>query len=205
MKENNYQTKDITIQYSRILMLVASILLLTELGPLDTTRTSVALLAASRSTEVAESLTGSATTADQNGVGASGLANSELIKSKALTTSLKDASASGVGEAESADRHLGDLKHAGIVGDSGDDNGGLLGLLASKLVHARERDNRAVGAALHETLADLSVEGRAGTTGEELVESHQKCHVGICAVGVLAHMLLLVVTVQLIDCHFFIL
>jgi len=183
------------------LMLAASNLLLSELGLLDT-RTSVALETTSRSTEVAEGLTGSATTAEEDGVGASGLAHSELVKGEALTTSLEDASTSRVCEVKSADGHLGDVEHAGIVSDGADNDDGLLGVLVHVAIHARESHRGAVCTALHEALADLSVEGRAGATSEELVEPHQKGQVRICAVSVLAHMLLLVVHVQLIDCHF---
>jgi len=182
-------------------VLVASNLLLTELGLLDT-RTSVALEATSRSTKVAEGLAGSATATDEDGVGASGLADSELIKSDALTTSLQNASTGRVGEVKSTDGHLGNVEQTSIIADSGNNDGSLLGVLVDVAIDARERHNGAVGAALHQTLADLSVEGRVGATCKELVQTHKQSHVGICAVSVLAHMLLLVAHVQLINCHF---
>ena len=186
---------------SRILVLATSNLLLAKLGLLDT-RTSVALETTSRSTEVAEGLASSAAATEEDGVGAGGLAHSELVEGEALTTGLQDACASRVGETKSADGHLGDVEHASVVNNGGDDNCGLLGVPANVTVDAREGHDRAVVTALHETLADLNVEGRASTTSKELVQTHKKSHVGICALSVLAHMLLLVSHVQLIDCHF---
>jgi len=185
---------------SGILVLATSNLLLAKLGLLDT-RTSVALETTSRSTEVAESLTGSAAATKKDSVGASRLAHGELVEGEALTTGLQDACASRVGETKSADGHLGDIEHASIVNNSGDNNSGLLGVPANVAVDARERHDRAVGAALHETLANLNVEGRASATSKELVKTNKKSHVRICALSVLAHMLLLVGHVQLIDCH----
>jgi len=184
-----------------ILVLATSDLLLSELAPLDT-RTSVALETTSRSTKVAEGLAGSAAATEEDGVGASGLADGELVESKALTTGLKDASTSRVGEVKSADRHLGNVEQTSVIYDGGNNHGGLLGVLVDIAVHTRERHDGTVGAALHEALADLSVEGRVSATCKELVQTHKQSHVRICAVSVLAHMLLLVAHVQLIDCHF---
>jgi len=185
---------------SKILVLAASNLLLSELGPLDT-RTSVALETTSRSTKVTESLTSSTAATKKNGVGASRLANCELIESETLTAGLKDACTSSVGEVQSADGHLGNVEQTSIIANSSNDDCSLLRVLMDITINTRERDDRAVGTALHQTLANLSVEGRVSATSKELVEPHKKSHVRICAVSVLAHMLLLIAHVQLIDCH----
>ena len=192
--------KNIAGERRGILVLAASNLLLAKLGLLDT-RTSVALETTSRSTEVAEGLTSSAAATEKDSVGASRLAHGELVEGEALTTGLEDACASRVGETQSADRHLGDIEHASVVNNSGDDDCSLLGVPTNVAGDARERHDRAVVTALHEALADLNVEGSASTTSKELVQTDKKSHVRICALSVLAHMLLLVGHVQLIDCH----
>ena len=57
---------------------------------------------------------------EQDGVRASGCPDSESVESQDFTTSLEDALLSGLGEAESGDRELGDLGQTDIVSDGAD-------------------------------------------------------------------------------------
>jgi hypothetical protein len=70
--------------------------------------------------EMLEGLTGVLGSTEEDGVGSSGEAGSDLIDGEALTTSLLDAGTSGGGEAESRNGELGDLKHAVVVGNGAD-------------------------------------------------------------------------------------
>ena len=181
-------------------LLATSLLLLAaHLARLSATRLGVALGGTGGSTEVLEGLASGATPTEEDGVGASGVTDSELVEGEALTASLLDASAGSVGEAEGADRHLGDVEDAGIVNNSADDDGSVVETLLHVGVDAGEGHDRAVVLALHEALEDLLVEGRGGATAEELVELHKESEVGILAAGELSLVLSLAVAVELVN------
>lgn len=113
-----------------------------------------------------DGLTGVLGTTEQDGVGASGGTKSQLIEGEDLTTGLLDASASGSGETESGNRHLGDGEEAVVISDGANDNDGLLlvGLVALGESHeARKRDGRSVDARHEETAQDDLVEVGVGT------------------------------------------
>ena len=159
----------------------------------------MALGRTSRAPEVLEGLAGGATATEEDGVGAGGATDSELVEGEALTTGLLDASAGSLGEAEGADGHLGDVEDAGVVDDSADNDGGVIKTLLHVGVDAGEGHDGAVVLALHEALEDLLVEGGGGATAEELVELHKESEVGILAAGELSLALSLAVAVKLIN------
>jgi len=70
--------------------------------------------------KVLEGLTGVLGSTEEEGVGSSGEAGSDLVNGEALTTSLLNACASRGGKAESRNGELGDLKHAVVVSDGAD-------------------------------------------------------------------------------------
>ena len=71
-------------------------------------------------TEMLDGLTGVLGATDEDGVGPSGEAGSDLVDGEALTTGLLDAGAGRGGEAESRNGELGDLEHAVVVSDGTD-------------------------------------------------------------------------------------
>lgn len=70
--------------------------------------------------EMLEGLTGVLGSTEEEGVGSSGEAGSDLVDGEALTTGLLDAGAGRGGEAESRNGELGDLEHAVVVSDGAD-------------------------------------------------------------------------------------
>ena len=70
--------------------------------------------------EVLEGLTGVLGSTEEEGVGSSGEAGSDLVDGEALTTGLLNAGAGRGGEAESRNGELGDLEHAVVVSDGAD-------------------------------------------------------------------------------------
>lgn len=113
--------------------------------------------------EVLDSLTGVLGATQQQGVGAGGPLEGELIEGLGRATSSQDASAGGGGEAQGSDVHLGDLEQAGVIGDGADDDNGLLLVMLEVGVDAREGDGRAVHAGHEQTAQDDLVEGSIGT------------------------------------------
>lgn len=115
--------------------------------------------------EVADTLTGVLGTAQQQGVGASGLLKGQLVEGLDGAAGGEDASAGGGGETQSSDIHLGDLKQADVIGDGADNDDGLL-LVAVLEVggDARQRDGRAVDAGHKQAAQDNLVEAGVGTT-----------------------------------------
>lgn len=114
--------------------------------------------------EVADSLTGVLGAAEQQGVGASGLLEGQLVKGLDGAAGGEDASAGSGGETQGSDVHLGDLEQTDIIGDGADNDNGLL-LVAVLEVggDAREGHGGAVDARHKETAQDDLVEGRVGT------------------------------------------
>jgi len=182
-------------------LLAASDLALAKLGAAAVARAGAAGRRASGGAKVLDGLAGETRAAEEDGVGASGLADGELVEGDALTASLDDACTGSSSEAKSTDRHLGDLEHARIVNNGADADGGLVASTLHVSRKTGKRDNRAVHTALDETLQDLLVEGRVRAAGKELVQTHKKSKIGIRAVGTGADVLLLVVEVKLVNRH----
>jgi len=182
-------------------LLAASDLALAKLGATTVAGTGVAAGRAGRGAKVLDGLAGKTRAAEEDGVGASGLADGKLVEGDALTASLDDAGTGSSSEAECTDGHLGDLEHAGVVDDGADADGSLVTGTLHVGSETGEGDDRAVDAGLDETLQDLAVEGRVGATGKELVQTDKESKVGIRAVGTGADVLLLVIEIKLVDCH----
>lgn len=89
-------------------------------------RVSVGVVDGGAMTEMLDGLSGALGAAQEDGVGALGGAQGQLVQGEALTTSLDDAGSSSLGEAGSGDLQGGDLQQTRIVGDSAHDNRGLV-------------------------------------------------------------------------------
>lgn len=111
--------------------------------------------------EVLEGLARVLGPAEEDGVGASGLLESELIEGDGLAAGGNDAGAGSGGEAQSGDLDLGDDQKAVVIGDGADDDHRLL-LVAVLEVgrNAGQRDGGAVDAAHEQAAEDHLVEGR---------------------------------------------
>lgn len=170
--------------------------------------------------EVLDGLAGVLGAAEQEGVGASGLLEGQLVEGKDLAAGREDASTGGGGDAESGNRHLGDGQEAVVIGDGADDDNSLV--LVALLEVPRDtgqRDGGAVDAAHEEAAQDHLVEGRIGATcghavstvasskdrfhaakvltSQEAVKLHQELQVDIVALGSLAVRGPLVVPLQI--------
>ena len=118
--------------------------------------------------------------AEEDGVGALGCAEGELVEGEALTAGGEDALAGGLGEAEGADGHFGDVaEHADVVGDLANDDGGLALLVGHVLGQAVEADGGLVQLGHVQPLDNGSAELGIGTTLKELVQLDQKPSVGV--------------------------
>ena len=120
-------------------------------------------------------LAGRLLAAEEERVGAGGLAEGELVEGEALAAGLLDAGARGAGEAQGGDRQLGDLVEADVVGDGADDDDRVVGgdglaRLGDLAGDARDRDRRAVRLAHVQAAEDDLVEARVGAAGEEAVK-----------------------------------
>lgn len=114
--------------------------------------------------EVADGLTGVLGTAEQQGVGTSGLLESQLVEGLDGAAGGNDASAGSGGETQGGDVHLGDLEQTDIVSDGADNDDGLLLVAVLEVgLDAREGDGGTVHAGHEETTQDDLVEGRVGT------------------------------------------
>ena len=117
---------------------------------------------------------------EEDGVGALGCAEGELVEGEALTAGGEDALAGGLGEAEGADGHFGDVaEHADVVGDLANDDGGLALLVGHVLGQAVEADGGLVQLGHVQPLDNGSAELGIGTTLKELVQLDQKPSVGV--------------------------
>ena len=125
-------------------------------------------------TEVLDGLTGVLSTTEDDSVSTSGGTESELIEGENLTTSLQNASLSGLGEAKSSDRELGDFQKTRVVSDGTDNNNGLTLLLLGVADDAGDRDRGTVDAGHKETLKNDLVEVGISTTSQEAVKLERK-------------------------------
>lgn len=111
-------------------------------------------------TEVLESLTGVLGATEKEGVGTSGLLESELVKGDGLAASSGDAGTGGGGEAESRNVHLGDDKETVVIGDGANNDDGLLLVAVLDIGgNAREGHGGAVDAGHEQAAEDNLVEG----------------------------------------------
>ena len=111
-----------------------------------------------------DGLAGVLGTAEEEGVGASGLLKRQLVEGKRLAAGSEDARAGRGGEAQGSDVQLGDLEETVVVRDGADNDDRLL-LVAVLDVggDAGERHGRAVDAAHEQPAQDDLIEGRVGT------------------------------------------
>lgn len=77
-------------------------------------------------TEVLESFSGVLWSAEEKGVASSWGTLSQLIQSQSLTTSCKNASTGGSGEAESSNAELWDGQETVVISDGTNDDNGLV-------------------------------------------------------------------------------
>ena len=118
--------------------------------------------------------------AEEDGVGALGCAEGELVEGEALTAGGEDALAGGLGEAEGADGHLGDVaEHADVVGDLANDDGDLALLVGHVLGETVEANGGLVHLGHVQPLDNSRAELGVGTTLKELVKLDQKTGVRV--------------------------
>jgi hypothetical protein len=121
-------------------------------------------------TEVLHGLPGGLATPQEEGVGASGGAESELIEGQDLTTSLNDTGAGGLGEPQSAHSKLGELEKTSIIGDGANDDHDLVLLALGETGQLDEGQRGLVGPAHTEALQHHAVEVSASPARKEPVE-----------------------------------
>jgi hypothetical protein len=128
-------------------------------------------------TKVLDRLAHALATAEQDCVGALRGAQSELVKSEALTTSVGDSGTDGLSETQGGDLESRDFQQTRIVGDGADNDSGLV-LLALQVTRQTGYGDRGVVDSGHtqslhngvgelglRTSADEAVEGQKQGTG----------------------------------------
>jgi len=133
--------------------------------------------------EVSVGRAGSAASLHENGVLSLGGFESQLIEGHDFASGLEDALAGVRGDVHGAERQLGKLVNAQVVGDGADNHGGLV-VTAGFLHHARDAGDRhgwPVHAAHIKTFQDDLVELGVGSAGQETVELDQEAQVDILA------------------------
>mmetsp|Transcript_81059 Transcript_81059/g.169255 ORF Transcript_81059/g.169255 Transcript_81059/m.169255 type:complete len:200 (+) Transcript_81059:202-801(+) len=133
--------------------------------------------------EVALSLAGLGGASEQDSALAERRLESELVEGHAGATSLDDAGSGGLGEAQSADGHLGDFIEALVVGDGANDHGGLALLATHEGSQLLEADGSLVLSGHVQALVDDLVELGVGTASQELVQPAQELHIGVLRLG----------------------
>lgn len=114
-------------------------------------------------TEVLDSLSGILGSSEKKSVASGRSAKSQLIKSQGLTSSSKNASASGGSESESRNAELGDCEETVVISDGADDDDGLALLLGTVLDDSGDGDGGSVDAGHEETAENDLVEGGVGS------------------------------------------
>lgn len=119
--------------------------------------------------EVLDGLAGVLGSTEEQSVGTSRRARSELVNSEALSTSLGNASARGRSESQGGDGQLGNLDNTVVVRDGANDDDGLalVGLASlvggSRLHDARDRNGSTVDLRHVEAAQNDLVEARVRT------------------------------------------
>lgn len=114
--------------------------------------------------EVLDSLTSVLGTTKDQGVGASGGTEGELVESDGLTASGENAGAGGGSESESGDGELGNRQETVVVGHGAHNDDDALLLLASVRDDAAQRDRGAVDLGRKQAAQNDLVEAGVGTT-----------------------------------------
>lgn len=113
--------------------------------------------------KVLDSLSGVLGSPDEESVGTGGGLEGKLVEGEGLATSSKDPSAGRRRKPQGSNGELGDGEGAVIISNSSDNNDDLVGILASVLDDAGERNRGAVDSG-HEQAAEHDlVEGRVGS------------------------------------------
>lgn len=101
-----------------------------------------------------------------------GSLHNELVEGEALAASGGNASTGSLSESESGNSQLGDSEDSLIIGDGGNDNGGLtlIRLLLVMLDKLGKRKRRSVHSGGNKSSEDGLVEARTGSSGEESEE-----------------------------------
>ena len=120
--------------------------------------------------EVADRLAGVLGATKEHGVGSLGSAKSELVKGDVLATGLGDAGSDGVGESQSADRELRDLKQSGIISDGSNQHGSLGLLSLHESGQAGDGEGSLVDLRHAQPLLDASGELGVSSAGQEAIK-----------------------------------
>ena len=107
--------------------------------------------------------------------------HNELVEGHALATGLGDSSSGGLGESESGNGELGDLKHSLVVGDGGNDNDGSVTVLSEVLHKLGQGERWSVNSGGNKSAEDSLAELRISPSGQELVEFHEEVVVEVLA------------------------
>jgi len=114
--------------------------------------------------EVLNSLSGVLWSSEEKSVASGWSSESQLVQSQDLTSSSNDAGTSRSGEAKGSDAELGNGQEAVVIGDSAnDDNGLVVGLLGGVPNNSGDRDGGSVDAGHKEAAKNDLVEGRIGS------------------------------------------
>jgi hypothetical protein len=112
-----------------------------------------------------------------------GSLHNELVEGEALAASGGDASTGSLSESESGNSQLGDSEDSLIIGDGGNDNGGLtlIRLLLVMLDKLGKRKRRSVHSGGNKSSEDGLVEARTGSSREESEELDEQVNVEVGA------------------------
>jgi hypothetical protein len=119
--------------------------------------------------EVLNSLSGVLGSSEEQGVASSGSSKSQLIQSQNLSSSSEDAGTSRSGEAKSGNAELGDGQETVVIGDSANnDNGLVVGLLGGIRNNSGDGNRGSVDAGHEKSAENYLIEGGVGSAyGEE--------------------------------------
>lgn len=110
--------------------------------------------------EVLNGLSGVLWSSEEKGVASGRSSEGQLIKSQDLTSSSNDAGTSRGGEAKGGDAELGDSQETVVIGDSANDNDGLVvGLLGGVRNNSGDGDRGSVDAGHKKAAENDLVEG----------------------------------------------
>ena len=129
---------------------------------------------------MSDGFTGVSSSTEKDSVSSSGATESQLVESQALTAAGNNASTSSLGESQSSNMELGDIKESLVVGHSSNKDGNLVVSLSLHVTgNTGHRHGGTVGAAHRKALKNSLVEGRFGTASQKSVKLHQQKEVGI--------------------------
>jgi len=124
--------------------------------------------------EVLNSLSGVLWSSEKQGVASGRSSKSQLIQSQSLSSSRDDAGTSRSGEAKSGNAELGDGQETVVIGDSANnDNGLVVGLLGGVRNDSGDGDRGSVDAGHEKATENGLVEGGVGSAGQEAIQLHE--------------------------------